>query len=157
MKRYVLIFIPAVFILACSDKNKLPAGVMAGPKMQAVMWDMIRAGDFLNNYVFYKDANIDKTAESQKWNEKIFQMHKITRSEFDISYAYYQQHPQLMKVIMDSISKMKVEQPPAPAGKDIFKDAAKNNSDSVKKRNIDSTAWLKKLNRMRNLSEKGLK
>jgi hypothetical protein len=97
-------------IQACSDKNRLPDGVLDQPKMKDVMWDMIRAGDFLNNYVFYREVNVDKAAESQKWNEKVFAMHKITRKQFDVSYDYYQQHPLLMKAIMDSIGKIKVEQ-----------------------------------------------
>ncbi|HEX2846214.1 MAG TPA: DUF4296 domain-containing protein [Chitinophagaceae bacterium] len=125
-------------IMACSDKNKLPKDVLPQPKMQAVMWDMIRAGDFLNNYVFYRDTSVDKIAETQKWNEKIFQIHKITREQFDKSYAYYRQHPQLMKAVMDSISKTKVEdvvtQPtPEPVVSSVDTAAGKRKLDSLKR------------------------
>ncbi|TXJ22543.1 MAG: DUF4296 domain-containing protein [Chitinophagaceae bacterium] len=126
-------------IMACSDKNKLPKDVLPQPKMQAVMWDMIRAGDFLNNYVFYRDTSVDKIAETQKWNEKIFRIHKITRDQFDKSYAYYRQHPQLMKAVMDSISKTKVEdivtqptpEPVVPSVQDTA--AGKRKLDSLKR------------------------
>ncbi|MGN6294803.1 MAG: DUF4296 domain-containing protein [Chitinophagaceae bacterium] len=126
-------------IMACSDKNKLPKDVLPHPKMQAVMWDMIRAGDFLNNYVFYRDTSVDKIAETQKWNEKIFQIHHITREQFDKSYAYYRQHPQLMKAVMDSISKTKVEdavtqptpEPVVPSLQDTA--AGKRKLDSLKR------------------------
>jgi hypothetical protein len=125
--------------MACSDKNKLPKDVLPQPKMQAVMWDMIRAGDFLNNYVFYRDTSVDKIAETRKWNEKIFQIHKITRDQFDKSYAYYRQHPQLMKAVMDSISKTKVEdivtqptpEPVVPSVQDTA--AGKRKLDSLKR------------------------
>ena len=34
-----------------------------------------------------------------------FQIHHITRQDFDKSYAYYRQHPDLMKIILDSLSR----------------------------------------------------
>lgn len=129
-------------ITACSDKNKLPKDVLPQPKMKAVMWDMIRAGDFLNNYVFYRDTAVDKIAESRKWNEKIFQIHHITREQFNKSYDYYQRHPQLMKTVMDSISKIKVEAPPAPPVTTFPKDSL-----AVKKR-LDSLKRVRRINRV---------
>ncbi|HKZ65001.1 MAG TPA: hypothetical protein VJ111_01530, partial [Chitinophagaceae bacterium] len=66
MRKLVLIFLSFSFLLSCSDKNKLPKGVLPKQKMQEVMWDMIRTGEFLNSFVLYKDTAIDKVAESQK-------------------------------------------------------------------------------------------
>jgi len=135
-------------IMACSDKNKLPKDVLPQPKMQAVMWDMIRAGDFLNNYVFYRDTSVDKIAESQKWNEKIFQIHHITREQFDKSYTYYRQHPQLMKAVMDSISKTKVEdvtaQPAAQPATPSLQDTAAG------KKRLDSVKQVRRIGRFNN-------
>ena len=143
MKRTVLIlFCCAALLQACSDKSKLPEGVLPQAKMQAVMWDMIRAADFLNNYVFYRQQNVDKAAESEKWNNKIFQMHKITREQFDASYRYYQQHPPLMKAIMDSIGRIKVELPVTKTPSDTARvDTAG--------RKIDTSALRNKLRRFR--------
>ena len=42
----ILLLLP--FVFACSNKNDLPEGILPPPKMQEVMWDMIRAGEFLN-------------------------------------------------------------------------------------------------------------
>lgn len=134
-------------ITACSDKNKLPKDVLPQPKMKAVMWDMIRAGDFLNNNVFYRDTGVDKIAESQKWNEKIFQIHHITREQFNKSYDYYQRHPQLMKAVMDSISKIKVEPPPAPAAATVPKDSI------AAKKTLDSLKRMRKINQVNRLGK----
>jgi hypothetical protein len=110
MKRSWFIFLLLTgVVFSCTNKNKLPEGILPEPKMQAVLWDMIRAADFLNNYVFYKDASSDKAAESLKWNEKVFKLHNVTREQFVKSYDYYQQHPQKMKAMMDSIGRIKVE------------------------------------------------
>ena len=72
--------------------------------MQAVLWDMISTGEFLTAYVLNKDS-VDKMAESSKLYGQALQFHHITREEFDKSYLYYRQHPALMKVILDSLSK----------------------------------------------------
>jgi hypothetical protein len=135
-------------IWACTDKNKLPKDVLPQPKMQAVMWDLMRAGDFLNNYVLYRDTGVDKISESQKWNEKVFRIHRITREQFDKSYAYYRTHPQLMKAVMDSISKTKVEAPPPPAPSSPVL-----SPDSLKKR-MDSLKHIRKVNRLNSLGKR---
>ena len=89
------------------------------------MWDMIRAGEFLNGFVFYKDTTVDKVAESQKWYDKIYQLHKITKSGFDKSYTYYQAHPVLMKELLDSLSKKQVPVKPATQDSVAIKDSIK--------------------------------
>ena len=114
MRKLLLIFSVLIFLVSCKDKDKIPKGVLPEKKMQAVMWDMIRAGEFLNGFVLNKDTLMDKAAESQKWYNKIYQIHRITKSDFDKSYAWYQDHPLLMKVILDSLSKKQVwERKPA--------------------------------------------
>ena len=57
--------------------------------MQAVLWSMISAGEFLNGYVLNKDS-VDKVAESSKVYGQVFQIHHVTKEEFDKSYFYYQ-------------------------------------------------------------------
>ena len=113
----------------------MPKGVLPRKKMQEVMWDMIRAGEFLNSYVFNKDTSLDKIAESQKWHNKIYQLHKITKRDFDRSYAYYESHPVLMRAILDSLSK-KQAQPKIPPGQgtQISKDSL-NKKDSITLKN----------------------
>ncbi|MGZ8557904.1 MAG: DUF4296 domain-containing protein [Chitinophagaceae bacterium] len=136
------------FVLACSNKNDLPEGILPPPKMQEVMWDMIRAGEFLNGFVFSRDSSIDKPAVSQKWYIKIYQVHKISKTVFDKSYAYYQEHPLLMKSLMDSLSKKQVPfKPPvqisAPVKDSVIKkltlpsiEQKKKIIDSLKRRRI---------------------
>lgn len=149
MKRngFVLMMIFGL-LQACSDKKKMPADILPQPKMQAVMWDLIRGADFLNNYVFFKGDPVDQVAESEKWNRKILAMHKVSKEQFDKSYAYYQQHPMLMKAVMDSIAKIRVEQPVKPPAADSV---AKVDT-SVKKPKADTMNLRNRLNRMRKLA-----
>src|SRR3990170_4802307 len=123
MRKLVLIFLSFSFLLSCSDKNKLPKGVLPKQKMQEVTWDMIRTGEFLNGFVLYKDTAIDKVAESQKWYNKVYQIHKITKADFEKSYAYYRDHPVLMKELLDSLSKKQIPVKPPGQGTQISKDS----------------------------------
>ncbi len=69
------------------------------------MWDMIRTGEFLDGFVLNKDSTLNKTAQSLKWYDKIYQVHGISKDQFIRSYYYYQAHPVLMKRILDSLGK----------------------------------------------------
>ena len=112
-----MIFLISPFALSCWDKSELPEGILPRQKMQEVIWDIIRAEEFLNGFIIYRDTSIDKIAESKKWYDKIYQLHKITKKDFDKSYAYYKDHPVLMKQILDSLSKKPLANPPGQASK----------------------------------------
>lgn len=75
------------------------------------MWDMIRADQFLANFVFSRDTTVNKVAESQSLYAKIFAIHQITEAEFRRSYEYYSTRPKLMKTLMDSVVVIKPSTP----------------------------------------------
>jgi len=100
-------FIVTVFLWlqSCGGKDKVPDGVLPKQEMREVMWDMIRASEFLQMYVFAKDSTIDKVAENQKWHDKIYQIHKTDKATFERSFAYYKAHPFLMKEMLDTLAR----------------------------------------------------
>lgn len=104
MKGRLLIPLLIFFLLSCKGKNKIPSGVLPQKKMQAVLWDVMRADQFLSDYVLNKDSSIDKVKESLKYYEEIFTLHKITKEQFQKSFSFYKEHPILLKAIMDSMS-----------------------------------------------------
>ena len=129
MRKFLLVCSLFSLLFSCSNKDKIPAGVLPKQKMQEVVWDMTRTAEFLNGFVFNKDSSIDKIAESQKWYNKVYQLHKTTKEEFERSYSYYQAHPDLMKELLDSLSKKTMAtRPPKPT-----KDST-TRGDSIKKR-----------------------
>jgi hypothetical protein len=131
----VFAFILFMLILfACSNKNKLPKGILPQPQMQSIMWDMIVAGEFLNGYVFPRDSSVKPIAESQGWQKKILDLHKTTKEQFERSYAYYKKHPEVMKVLLDSLSKKQYK---ADTAKPIKADSNTTpRPDSLKKKMI---------------------
>lgn len=104
MRGRLLIPLLIFFLLSCKGKNKIPAGVLPQKKMQAVLWDIMRADQFLSDYVLSKDSGINKVTESLKYYEQIFAIHKTTKEQFQKSFSFYKDHPMLLKAIMDSIN-----------------------------------------------------
>lgn len=92
-----------LFSLGCGEKR--PADVLPQDKFQDVMWDMIKAGEFLDGYVLFKDTTLDKSATITAWYNKVYQIHSITKAQFEKSYAYYQDKPKVMKEMLDTLSK----------------------------------------------------
>lgn len=114
MKRSLLLLFIIFFVSGCKSKNSIPGGVLSQKKMQLVLWDMMRADQFLADYVLNKDTSLNKTTESLKQYEQIFAIHKVSKDEFRRSFSFYQNHPVLFKAIMDSINAPEKTTPIAP-------------------------------------------
>jgi len=57
--------------------------------------------------VIYKDTSADNTSPGVAWYHQVYKMHGISEAQFRKSYAWYKLHPQLMKDMLDSLTKMK--------------------------------------------------
>lgn len=97
---YMMILITAA---ACSER-KVPKGILEPEKMEAVVWDMIRAGEMLNGFVLYRDTFTNAVQESQRWYQKIYDLHGTTKEAFIRSYQYYREHPDLSRALFDSLA-----------------------------------------------------
>lgn len=67
------------------------------------MWDIIRADEFVTTYIM-RDTSLNKENENFKLYNQVFSIHKITENEFKKSLSYYESRPDLMKIILDSLS-----------------------------------------------------
>jgi Domain of unknown function (DUF4296) len=109
----VLSFI-IIILAGCSSGERIPDDVLPPHRMEAVLWDMMRADQFLADYVFSRDTTKDKDKESIRIYSQVFRLHRIDKEEFSRSFAYYRSHPGQLQPLMDSISKMSVAAPTAP-------------------------------------------
>ncbi|MEI2738655.1 MAG: DUF4296 domain-containing protein [Chitinophagaceae bacterium] len=101
------------FAIACKNKSSVPSGILPQKKMQTILWDIMRADQFLSDYVLNKDSSLNATTESLKYYQHIFILHKVSREEFQHSFSFYKSKPALLKAIMDSISTLQVNSTPA--------------------------------------------
>ena len=94
-----------VFSFSCNTKPAAPANLLTRDKMEDVLWDLMRADLFINNYMVIKDPNLDKKKEGVELYTKILKLHNISQEQFNSSFAYYRAQPDEMKVLLDSISR----------------------------------------------------
>lgn len=101
--RFIL-FLGLVFIFSCSGKKEIPADILSQDKMSEVMWDMLRADEFVSNFT-RKDSSHSMKDKSTYLYEEIFKIHKINKSQFEKSVSFYNLHPDLFKIVVDSLEK----------------------------------------------------
>ena len=94
-----------VFSFSCNSKPAAPANLLTRDKMEDVLWDLMRADLFINNYMVIKDPNLDKKKEGVELYTKILKLHNVSQEQFNSSIAYYRSQPEEMKVLLDSISR----------------------------------------------------
>ncbi len=100
MKSYYRI-ITIVLFLGCtnnsSDKIVLPEN-----QMVKVLWDMIQIDELATMRLAKDTTKNVKKARIQLY-QKVFQVHQITEKQFSNSLKYYSGHPDLMKVLFDTL------------------------------------------------------
>jgi hypothetical protein len=104
---FLLSFCCLIFI-GCNSGLKKNKYILPQEKMQAVLWDMMRADQFLADYVLNKDTSLKKDEERYRMYQQVFIIHKIDKEIYQRSLSYYQAHPDLLKVMLDSLSKPKL-------------------------------------------------
>lgn len=92
-----------LFFQACMSKDKIPADILPPDKMQALLWDVIQADVFTNNFTS-KDSSKNLVAENIKLQQQVFGYHKVTKESFYTSYHYYVEHTELMSALLDSMT-----------------------------------------------------
>jgi hypothetical protein len=111
MRTWLLIICCLFIITGCKNKNRIPADIIPQKKMQVILWDMLRADQFLSDFVLNKDSGLDKKAERIKLYGQVFAIHHISKEQFGESFSFYKTHPALFNMIMDSLSMPKTDAP----------------------------------------------
>jgi hypothetical protein len=71
--------------------------------MKIVMFDFLVA-DQWNTIRMAKDTNFVKAKNNLKSYQQVLAVHRITKAVFDSSLHYYEQRPDIFKVLIDSVS-----------------------------------------------------
>ena len=74
--------------------------------MSAILWDIIRA-QVMANEVSRNDSSINAVARTKSLTQKVFEIHKITSSSFEKSYEWYSGHPDILRLMFDSLYSQK--------------------------------------------------
>ncbi len=103
MMKNIFFFILLFVVISCRDKNRVPPEIIGQKEMQSILWDVIRA-QILSLEMAHKDSTINEIAHTKALAKRIFEIHKITAADFEKSYNWYTNHPDLMRIIFDSMS-----------------------------------------------------
>ena len=106
MMKFLLPFIPICMLFSCSNKNKVPSGILPSKQMSSIMWDILRAQS-LANEIARKDSSQDVDSATKALTQKVFEIHGITSSSFDKSYGWYTSHPNILRLMFDSLYSQK--------------------------------------------------
>ena len=101
--KYLIFIVGFFFIIGCNDKTGTPSGILGKQKMRSVMWDIIQAEVFTEQFM-KKDSSKNISMENLKLQNAIFSIHKVTRSQYYESYDYYVSHTDLIRLVLDSMS-----------------------------------------------------
>jgi hypothetical protein len=93
-----------VIVAGCTNKSKIPSGILGKEKMEKVLWDMVLADRFAAQFIVKDSAKINATDSTFKLYSVVFSMNDISREDFVKSYKFYLTRPDLSKVIFDTIS-----------------------------------------------------
>lgn len=104
MRATFFIVLVITLVVACGSKGDVPEGILPKEKMEDLMWDMLRADEFVKEYMLARDTSLRDTAEYIKMYERVFRLNKTNREQYAESFTYYRTHPKLMKEILDSLN-----------------------------------------------------
>lgn len=92
----------SIYFFACSPKAKVPKDVLPPKVMHSVLWDMIRA-DELAQQLNSEDTSANRFSKNVPYYQTVLKVHKVTEKQFKQSLAFYEKHPDLMKVVLDLV------------------------------------------------------
>jgi Domain of unknown function (DUF4296) len=101
MKLVTLILIFCLF--SCNDSKRVPKDFLQPLQMQQILFDLFIT-DAYNSSVISNDASFKLQEQNKVAAEQVFKSYKITRTQFEKSYAFYLSHPDLLKPIADSMA-----------------------------------------------------
>jgi hypothetical protein len=140
MRRILLLILVVLSLASCRNRKSIPKDVLPKQKMQAVLFDLMRADQFITDFIINKDSSFKLDEESIKLYGKVFALHHITKEEFSRSFKYYNDHPVLLRAILDSIGSTPtpatgvIVKPDTITEKPVIKDPPVRIPDSLRKR-----------------------
>jgi hypothetical protein len=102
MMKLSICFIFCLFIISCTSENKPPVDIIQPKEMKSILWDVMRA-QTLANEIARKDSSVNTAIETKSLSKKVFQIHKTDSANFNKSYNWYVKHPDVLKLIFDSL------------------------------------------------------
>lgn len=99
--KYSLLFL-SLLVLSCTSRYKVPEDIIQQQKMADIMWDVVTA-QTLATELNIKDSSVSVAATAVRLTSEVYRIHGINKAEYDKSYAWYLNRPDLFRVVFDSL------------------------------------------------------
>jgi hypothetical protein len=101
--RVFIFFLLVCLFASCTNSSPVPAGIIPGRRMETIMWQLMQSDEYVNTVVA-KDSTKKASVEKMKIYQQVFDLNSTSINEFKKSYRYYMAHPDITKVMFDSIA-----------------------------------------------------
>lgn len=98
-----LLIVCFLILLSCTPKAKVPKDILQPPQMTNVLWDLIRADEMVTMQ-YPVDTGTIRFDTSLVLYSQIAKAHNTTQQQFKQSLQFYKTRPDLLQVIIDSLS-----------------------------------------------------
>ncbi len=99
MRYLLLICLLYLLVTSCNNKKEL----LSPKKMQTVMWDMIQLEAYAQQPAVIDSLKRRKTS-IYGLQQQILTLHGVDKDQYLKSYRYYNEHPERMRNILDSVA-----------------------------------------------------
>ena len=102
MRVLIFLCLASLLFAACSSGGT-PGDIIPGERMGTIMWQLMEADEYIN-MVLAKDSTKKSSTERMKMYQQVFDLNNTSLPEFKKSYQFYMSHPDITKIIFDSIA-----------------------------------------------------
>jgi uncharacterized protein YcfL len=141
MRPLLVLLLAAFLVVSCGSRGRVPADIIPSAAMETIIWQLMQADEYVNTVVA-KDTTKKSSTERMIRYQQVFELNKTSEAEFKKSYRFYMAHPDITKVVFDSII--------AKAGRQRV-ELYKSKTDSTAKQSGDSA-----INRLKDSAVKHL-
>jgi Domain of unknown function (DUF4296) len=99
------IIFPVLLIsfVSCRSSVTIPGDIIPKKDMETILWQLIQSDEYATS-VITKDSAKNNMTERVKLYQEVLALNKTSKEKFKKSYQFYLGHPDMAKVMFDSIA-----------------------------------------------------
>ena len=101
MRLLIFLLLLTVLFASCGS-SAVPSGIISSDRMETILWQLMQSDEYVNTVVA-KDPSKKSSTERMKIYQQVFDLNKTSMREFKKSYQFYMEHPDITKIMFDSI------------------------------------------------------
>jgi len=102
MKQLIAFFLMTTLFASCGG-HTIPGDIIPSEQMGTIMWQLMQSDEYVNTLIA-KDSSKKSSTERMKIYQQVFDLNKTSADQFKKSYQFYMEHPDIGKLIFDSIT-----------------------------------------------------